>query len=55
MDAECGGQNTSRNLPIHYLAEQTVAQREDDGMKGIYSDVFTAEVRASDDFGIVTV
>ena len=40
---------------IHYLAEQTVAQREDDEMKGIYSDVFTAEVRASDDFGIVTV
>ena len=40
---------------IHYLSEQMVAQREDDEMKGIYSDVFTAEVRASDDFGIVTV
>ena len=42
-------------LCLHYLADQMVAQREDDGMKGIYSDVFTAEVRASDDFGIVTV
>jgi len=35
-----------------FLADQRVSQREDDEVKGIYSDAFTPEVRLPDGFGI---
>ena len=47
------GKTPRENYLCHtFLADQRVAQHEDDEMKGIYSDAFTPEVRAPDGFGI---
>src|SRR5262245_21312682 len=47
------GKTPRENYLCHtFLADQRIAQREDDEMKGIYSDAFTPEVRAPDGFGI---
>jgi hypothetical protein len=47
------GKTPRENYLCHtFLADQRVSQREDDEVKGIYSDAFTPEVRAPDGFGI---
>ena len=47
------GKAPRENYLCHtFLADQRVAQHEDDELKGIYSDAFTPEVRAPDGFGI---
>ncbi|HEX2524116.1 MAG TPA: hypothetical protein VHP35_18560, partial [Terriglobia bacterium] len=47
------GKTPYENYLCHtFLADQRVSQREDDEMKGIYSDAFTPEVRMPDGFGI---
>jgi hypothetical protein len=47
------GKTPRENYLCHtFLADQRVAQREDDELKGIYSDAFTPEVRVPDGFGI---
>jgi hypothetical protein len=48
-----GGKTPRENYLCHtFLADQRVAQRDDDEVKGIYSDAFTPEVRVPDGFGI---
>lgn len=47
------GKTPRENYLCHtFLADQRVSQRDDDEVKGIYSDAFTPEVRAPDGFGI---
>lgn len=47
------GKTPSENYLCHtFLADQRVAQRQDDELRGIYSDAFTPEVRLPDGFGI---
>ena len=47
------GKTPRENYLCHtFLADQRVSQREDDEVKGIYSDAFTPEVRAPDGLGI---
>jgi hypothetical protein len=47
------GKTPRENYLCHtFLADQRVAQRQDDELRGIYSDAFTPEVRLPDGFGI---
>jgi hypothetical protein len=48
------GASPRENYLCHtFLADQRVAQRDDDEFRGIYSDAFTPDVRLPDGFGIL--
>jgi hypothetical protein len=48
------GTNPRENYLCHtFLADQRVAQREEDEFRGIYSDAFTPDVHVPDGFGIL--
>lgn len=50
---EKSGRKPRENYLCHtFLADQRVAQRQDDELRGIYSDAFTPEIRLPDGFGI---
>jgi hypothetical protein len=47
------GRSPRENYLCHtFFSDQRVDQREDNELKGIYSDAFTPEVRLPDGFGI---
>ena len=50
---DSGGKSPRENYLCHtFFGDQRVDQREDNELKGIYSDAFTPEVRLPDGFGI---
>lgn len=50
---DANGKAPKENYLCHtFLADQRVAQHEEDELRGIYSDAFTPEIRLPDGFGI---